>query len=81
MDALLAGAVRGYVIKDIKNGEDPWCPRFAASAPASCFITRAAAALMAELRRSLQKPGPLAALTEQEHIVIDLIGAGLKQYD
>ena len=75
MDALLAGA-GGYVIKDI-NGMDLVSAVRSVGSGKSLLDNRAAAALMAELRRSLEKPGPLAALTEQEHIVIDLIGAGL----
>ncbi len=74
-DAILAGA-GGYVIKDIK-GMDLVSAVRTVGAGKSLLGTRAAATLLAQLRVSLEKPGPLAALTDQEHIVLDLIGEGL----
>lgn len=75
LDAILAGA-GGYVIKDIK-GMDLVSAVRTVGAGGSLLGTRAAATLLAQVRVSLQQPGPLAALTDQEHIVLDLIGEGL----
>jgi two-component system response regulator DevR len=43
----------------------------------SLLDTRAAAALMSKIRAEAQDPGPLAGLTEQERVVLDLIGQGM----
>jgi DNA-binding NarL/FixJ family response regulator len=75
MDAILAGA-GGYVIKDIK-GMDLVSAVRTVGAGRSLLDTRAAAALMARIRSDSQEPGPLAGLTEQERVVLDLIGEGL----
>ena len=75
VDAILAGA-GGYVIKDIK-GMDLVSAVRTVGTGGTLLGTRAAATLMAQLRVSLEQPGPLAALTDQEHIVLDLIGEGL----
>ncbi len=75
MDAILAGA-GGYVIKDIKGMELISAVRTVGSGR-SLLDNRAAAALMSRLRASVQKPGPLAELTEREHTVLELIGEGL----
>lgn len=75
MDAILAGA-GGYVIKDIKGMELVSAVRTVGSGR-SLLDTRAAAALMTKIRSDAQKPGPLAALTDQERTVLDLIGEGL----
>lgn len=75
MDAVLAGA-GGYVIKDIKGLELVSAVR-AVGSGRSLLDTRAAAALMARLRASVEKPGPLADLTERERTLLDLIGEGL----
>lgn len=75
MDAILAGAA-GYVIKDIKGMELVSAVR-SVGAGRSLLDNRAAAALMGRLRASVEKPGPLATLTEQERTVLDLIGEGL----
>ncbi|MET0863001.1 MAG: response regulator transcription factor [Nakamurella sp.] len=75
MDAILAGA-GGYVIKDIK-GMDLVSAVRTVGAGRSLLDTRAAATLMAKIRSDAAKPGPLAALTDQEHVVLDLIGEGL----
>jgi two-component system response regulator DevR len=75
LDAILAGA-GGYVIKDIK-GMDLVSAVRTVGAGRSLLDNRAAAALMARLRANVAAPGPLAALTEQERLLLDLIGEGL----
>ena len=75
MDAILAGA-GGYVIKDIKGMELVSAVRTVASGR-SLLDNRAAAALMTRLRASVEKPGPIAGLTERERTLLDLIGEGL----
>jgi DNA-binding NarL/FixJ family response regulator len=75
MDAILAGA-GGYVIKDIKGLELVSAVRTVGSGR-SLLDNRAAAALMTRLRATAEKPGPLAALTERERTLLDLIGEGL----
>lgn len=74
-DAILAGAA-GYVIKDIKGLELVSAIR-TVGAGRSLLDNRAAAALMGKLRATVDKPGPLAALTDQELTVLNHIGAGL----
>ena len=75
MDAILAGAA-GYVIKDIK-GLDLVSAIRTVGAGRSLLDNRAAAALMEKLRTTAEKPGPLAALTDQELAVLNHIGEGL----
>jgi two-component system response regulator DevR len=75
LDAILAGA-GGYVIKDIKGMELVSAVRTVGSGR-SLLDNRAAAALMTRLRESVEKPGPLAGLTERERTLLDLIGEGL----
>jgi two-component system response regulator DevR len=75
MDAILAGAA-GYVIKDIK-GLDLVSAIRTVGAGRSLLDNRAAAALMEKLRSTVEKPGPLAALTDQELAVLNHIGEGL----
>ena len=75
MDAILAGA-GGYVIKDIKGMELVSAVRTVGSGQ-SLLDNRAAAALMSRLRDSVRAPGTLAALTERERTLLDLIGEGL----
>lgn len=75
LDAILAGA-GGYVIKDIQG------PRLLnaiaeVGSGRSLLDNRAAATLMAKLRAEATTDGPLAALTEQERVLLDLIGEGL----
>ncbi|MDQ2737863.1 MAG: response regulator transcription factor [Actinomycetota bacterium] len=69
--SLLAGAA-GYVIKDILVS----AIRTIGSGR-SLLDNRAAAVLMESLRAGVEKPGPLADLTDQERAVLDLIGEGL----
>ena len=75
MDAVLAGA-GGYVIKDIKGMELVSAIRTVGDGR-SLLDNRAAAALMSRLRASVEQPGPLAGLTEQERTLLELIGEGL----
>jgi DNA-binding NarL/FixJ family response regulator len=75
LDAILAGA-GGYVIKDIRGMELVSAIR-EVGAGRSLLDHRAAAVLMSRLRATLAEPGPLAALTEQEHTLLSLIGEGL----
>lgn len=75
MDAILAGA-GGYVIKDIKGMDLVSAVRTVGSGR-SLLDNRAAAALMARLRASVEKPGPLAGLTDRERTLLELIGEGL----
>ncbi|MDQ2738727.1 MAG: response regulator transcription factor, partial [Actinomycetota bacterium] len=72
VDAIMAGA-GGYVIKDI-TGMDLVSAVRTVGAGHSLLDNRAAAALMNKLRAAADKPGPLAALSEQERTVLDLIG-------
>jgi DNA-binding NarL/FixJ family response regulator len=75
LDAILAGA-GGYVIKDIRGMELVSAVR-EVGAGRSLLDNRAAAVLMDRLRASLDGPGPLAELTEQERALLGLIGEGL----
>ena len=75
LDAVLAGA-SGYVVKDIK-GMDLVTAVREVGAGRSLLDARAAAALMAQLRDSVAKKGPLAQLSDQERILLELIGEGL----
>ncbi|WP_028927832.1 response regulator transcription factor, partial [Pseudonocardia acaciae] len=75
MDAILAGA-GGYVIKDIKGMELVSAVRTVGSGR-SLLDNRAAAALMARLRASVEEPGPLSGLTDRERTLLELIGEGL----
>ncbi|MEV2226847.1 response regulator transcription factor [Nocardia vinacea] len=76
LDAILAGA-SGYVVKDIDTLELVEAIR-EVGAGKSLLDNRAAAALMAKLRAEAEaKTGPLAALTEQERTLLDLLGEGL----
>ena len=75
IDAVLAGA-DGYVIKDIEGLRLVDAIRRVGSGH-TLLDDRAVAALMAKLRTSAAKPGPLAGLTEQERILLDLLGESL----
>ncbi|MFD6355390.1 response regulator transcription factor [Nocardia tengchongensis] len=75
MDAILAGA-SGYVVKDIKGMELAKAIK-EVGAGRSLLDNRAAAALMARLRRSTEFDGPMAGLTDQERKLLDLLGDGL----
>ena len=75
LDAILAGA-SGYVVKDIKGMELARAIKDV-GAGRSLLDNRAAAALMAKLRGAAERSDPLSGLTEQERILLDLLGEGL----
>jgi len=75
LDAILAGA-SGYVVKDIKGMELAQAIKDV-GAGKSLLDNRAAAALMAKLRGATQEPDPLSGLTDQERVLLDLLGEGL----
>jgi DNA-binding NarL/FixJ family response regulator len=75
LDAVLAGA-SGYVIKDIKGMELAEAVK-AVGAGRSLLDNRAAAALMAKLRSAAEQSDPLSGLTDQERVLLDLLGEGL----
>ncbi|NUS42701.1 MAG: response regulator transcription factor [Mycobacteriaceae bacterium] len=76
LDAILAGA-SGYVVKDIRGLELISAIR-EVGAGKSLLDNRAAAALMGKLRAEAEaKTGPLAALTDQERVLLGLLGEGL----
>jgi two-component system, NarL family, response regulator DevR len=75
LDAILAGA-SGYVVKDIKGMELAKAIKDV-GAGRSLLDNRAAAALMAKLRGAAERSDPLSGLTEQEKVLLDLLGEGL----
>jgi len=75
LDAVMAGA-SGFVIKDIK-GMDLVSAVRDVGAGKSLLDAHAAAALMAKLRDSQAKKGPLSDLSDQERKLLELIGEGL----
>lgn len=75
LDAILAGA-SGYVIKDIKGMELAAAIK-AVGAGRSLLDNRAAAALMSKLRGTAERADPLSGLTDQERVLLDLLGEGL----
>ncbi|MEV6899963.1 response regulator transcription factor [Amycolatopsis sp. NPDC051372] len=75
LDAVMAGAA-GFVIKDIK-GMDLVSAVREVGAGKSLLDAHAAAALMARLRESQTKKGPLSDLSDQERKLLELIGEGL----
>ncbi|QYN21147.1 response regulator transcription factor [Amycolatopsis sp. DSM 110486] len=75
LDAVMAGAA-GFVIKDIK-GMDLVSAVREVGAGKSLLDAHAAAALMARLRESQAKKGPLSELSDQERKLLELIGEGL----
>ncbi|MFN6546263.1 hypoxia response regulator transcription factor DosR/DevR [Mycolicibacterium nivoides] len=75
LDAILAGA-SGYVVKDIKGMELAQAIKDV-GAGKSLLDNRAATALMAKLRGDAERADPLAGLTQQERVLLDLLGEGL----
>ncbi|NMM89581.1 DNA-binding response regulator [Rhodococcus sp. SRB_17] len=76
LDAILAGA-SGYVVKDIRGLDLTRAVRDVGSGK-SLLDNRAAAALMAKLRTdAADKNGPFEELTEQERVLLGLLGEGL----
>ncbi len=75
LDAVLAGA-SGFVIKDIKGMELARAIKDV-GAGRSLLDHRATAALMTRVRKSAERADPLARLTDQERVLLDLLGEGL----
>ena len=75
LDAILAGA-SGYVVKDIKGMELAQAIK-EVGAGRSVLDNRAAAALMAKLRGAAEHSDPLSGLSDQERVLLDLLGEGL----
>lgn len=75
VDSILAGA-SGYVLKDLRGMELTQAVRDV-GAGKSLLDNRAAAALMARLRSGTTPRDPLVDLTEQEQILLSLLGEGL----
>jgi len=75
LDAILAGA-SGYVVKDIKGMELARAIKDV-GAGRSLLDNRAAAALMAKLRSAAERSDPLSGLTDQERVLLNLLGEGL----
>jgi two-component system response regulator DevR len=75
LDAIIAGA-SGYVVKDIKGMELAQAIKDV-GAGKSLLDNRAAAALMAKLRGAAERRDPLSGLTDQERILLGLLGEGL----
>ena len=75
LDAILAGA-SGYVVKDIKGMELAKAIK-EVGAGRSLLDNRAAAALMAKLRGGAEHSDPLSGLSDQERVLLDLLGEGL----
>jgi DNA-binding NarL/FixJ family response regulator len=75
LDAILAGA-SGYVVKDIKGMELAQAIKDV-GAGRSLLDNRAAAALMARLRGAAERSDPLSGLTDQERVLLGLLGEGL----
>jgi DNA-binding NarL/FixJ family response regulator len=75
VDAILAGA-SGYVVKDIKGMELASAIKEVA-AGRSLLDTRATTALMAKLRGLGEHNDPLSELSDQERVLLELLGEGL----
>lgn len=75
LDAVVAGA-SGYVVKDIKGMELAKAIKDV-GAGRSLLDNRAAAALMAKLRGAAERADPIADLTDQERVLLTLLGEGL----
>ncbi|MCG5218930.1 response regulator transcription factor [Streptosporangium sp. KLBMP 9127] len=74
-DAVLAGA-SGYVLKQIHGSDLVGAVRTVASGQ-SLLDPQTTAAMLARLRDHAAKAHPLAALSEQERHILELIGEGL----
>jgi two-component system response regulator DevR len=75
VEAVLAGA-EGFVIKDVKGLQLVDAIRRVGSGE-TLLDGRAVTALVAELRATTAAPGPLAGLSEQELVLLDLLGESL----
>ncbi|MCF6476128.1 response regulator transcription factor [Nonomuraea sp. MG754425] len=74
-DAVMAGAA-GYVLKQIHGSDLVGAVRTVASGQ-SLLDPQTTAAMLRRLRDQQARKDPLAALTEQERHILDLIGEGL----
>jgi DNA-binding NarL/FixJ family response regulator len=74
-DAVMAGAA-GYVLKQV-HGTDLIGAVRALAAGQSLLDPASTARMLARLRDRASKPDPLAALSDQERRIFDLIGEGL----
>ncbi|SPL87729.1 regulatory protein, LuxR:Response regulator receiver [[Actinomadura] parvosata subsp. kistnae] len=74
-DAVMAGAA-GYVLKQIHGSDLVGAVRTVASGQ-SLLDPQTTAAMLQRLRDQAARKDPLAALTEQERTILDLIGEGL----
>ncbi|MBE1583358.1 response regulator [Nonomuraea angiospora] len=74
-DAVMAGA-SGYVLKQIHGSDLVGAVRTVASGQ-SLLDPQTTAAMLQRLRDQAARKDPLAALTEQERHILDLIGEGL----
>ena len=74
-NAIMAGAA-GFVLKQVLGGDLVAAVRTVATGN-SLLDARTTSALLARLRRSQERSDPLSALSEQERVVLDLIGEGL----
>ncbi|MGP3915968.1 response regulator transcription factor [Nonomuraea sp. 10N515B] len=74
-DAVMAGA-SGYVLKQIHGSDLVGAVRTVASGQ-SLLDPQTTAAMLQRLRDQASRKDPLAALTEQERHILDLIGEGL----
>lgn len=74
-DAVMAGAA-GYVLKQIHGSDLVGAVRTVASGQ-SLLDPRTTAAMLRRLRDEAARKDPLAALSEQERNILDLIGEGL----
>ncbi|MFI7707443.1 response regulator [Nonomuraea sp. NPDC049480] len=74
-DAVMAGAA-GYVLKQIHGSDLVGAVRTVASGQ-SLLDPQTTAAMLQRLRNQAAHKDPLAALTEQERHILDLIGEGL----
>jgi two-component system, NarL family, response regulator DevR len=73
--AILAGAA-GYLLKQIL-GQDLVTAVRTVAAGGSLLDPTATSAVLARMRRATEPAGPLAALSDQERTVLELIGEGL----
>ncbi|MFC4907066.1 response regulator [Actinomadura gamaensis] len=75
MDAVMAGAA-GYVLKQIHGSDLVGAVRTVASGQ-SLLDPQSTARMLARIRHRQERRDPLAALTDQERQILDLIGEGL----
>ena len=76
MTSVAVAGASGYVVKDIKGMELAEAIKDV-GAGRSLLDNRAAAALMAKLRGAAERSDPLSGLTEQERVLLGLLGEGL----